>query len=313
MKKKFHIVLLTILFLQSSCALLKREDISERRPKPKPGAEAEMPGPTPVLDEEPAPIVQRPKPKVAVVLGPGGYKTFAYASLVKGLQQSGVPVDLIVGIEWGALVGGIWALNGQPHEAEWKLFKLDESVLSSSGFFQSKRSSIEVAQLRKYLAENLSQLDLRKVKVNFTCPTLSMKSGTLSWPKRGSLAKTVENCLISPPHVQPNSKMGNVASVFALAEVAQRLRREGYGVIVLANVIGDEDFTKGTQMDWSTRLYWLEARRSLWGAKKYYTDLIDLNTSAYGLFDVRAKKGLSQSGEAIGKKVGRELVEKYKF
>ena len=52
-------------------------------------------------DERP----QREKPKMALVLGPGAFKTFAYPSFLKALSQSGVQVDEIIGIEWGALVG----------------------------------------------------------------------------------------------------------------------------------------------------------------------------------------------------------------
>lgn len=321
MKTKFGL-LFGAIFLLSSCSLVSRKDINEKRPQPKAkqsqsaSDSGKSNGFTLPEDESPVPVPPSIEaPKVAVVLGPGGFKTFAYASFVKALQQSGVPTDKIVGVEWGALVAGFWALNAQPHEAEWKVFKLDDKIFDNSGFFNSKSKAVESSSLRKYLSDNLTSLDLKKLKVPFTCPTLSLKTGALQWPQSGSLAGVVESCLISPPQMKPGSNQSAVAALFNLEEIAKRLKREGYGVIILVNVLGNEDFlkSKSGDVDWVDRAYWLEARRSLWNAKKYYTDVIDLNTSAYSLYDLRAKKGLSRNSEAIGKKVGRELVEKYKF
>ncbi len=319
---KILILIISLAFLSTSCSLVSRKEIESGRRSTKkstPSKTADRPYEDDVDEskiykkvEESEP--QRVRPKVAIVLGPGGFKTFAYASFVKALQKSGVPVDQIIGTGWGALVGGFWALNGLPHEAEWKVFKLDESMFSTGGFFQSGNSSTPVSKLSPYLKENLTDLDLRKLKIKFTCPVLSLKSGTVRWPRSGSLARTVQACLTSPPQMAPqNPKASNVAALMSSREIAERLKREGYGVIILVNVLGDKEILSDKDQDWVTRAYWSEVRRSIWMAKNEYTDVIDLNTSSTTLFDFRAKKAHAGQADALGKRIGQELVNKYKF
>lgn len=321
---KIIILIVSFAFLSTSCTLVSRKEMEAQRDKktrPKTSTtttptmtEEELEEETQIYKKAEQDAPQRQRPKVAVILGPGGFKTFAYASFVKGLQKSGVPVDQIVGMGWGSLVGGFWALNGLPHEAEWKVFKLDESLFNSGSFFKTGSSATQADKLRPYLKENLTDLDLRKLKIKFTCPVLSLKSGSVKWPRTGSLAQTVQACLTSPPQMSPeNIKSSNVAALMSAREIAQRLKREAYGVILFVNVLGDGEILSSENEDWVTRAYWSEVRRSIWMAKNEFTDVIDLNTSSTSLFDFRAKKAHSGQADSLGKRIGQELVNKYKF
>src|SRR5258706_345940 len=50
-----------------------------------------------------------PCPRVAVVLSSGGSRGLAPPGVLAALEELRVPVDLVVGSEWGALVGGLYA------------------------------------------------------------------------------------------------------------------------------------------------------------------------------------------------------------
>ncbi len=50
-----------------------------------------------------------PCPRVAVVLSSGGSRGLAHLGVLAALEELRVPVDLVVGSEWGALVGGLYA------------------------------------------------------------------------------------------------------------------------------------------------------------------------------------------------------------
>jgi hypothetical protein len=98
----------------------------------------------------PAPLA--PEAKVALVLGPGGYKALAHAQVVKELVQAKIPVQKVVGIEWGSLAAAFFALEGKAHEAEWKLYKLDTALLESKSFFSKSISERELREKRCVVA-----------------------------------------------------------------------------------------------------------------------------------------------------------------
>ncbi len=51
------------------------------------------------------------RPKVALVLGGGGAKGAATVGVLKYVEESGVPIDMVVGTSIGSIVGGLYALG----------------------------------------------------------------------------------------------------------------------------------------------------------------------------------------------------------
>ena len=49
------------------------------------------------------------RPKVALVLGGGGAKGAAAVGVLKYVEKSGVPIDMVVGTSIGSIVGGLYA------------------------------------------------------------------------------------------------------------------------------------------------------------------------------------------------------------
>lgn len=58
---------------------------------------------------DPALIVPRRRPALAVVFGAGGPRGFAHVGVVKVLERSGIVPELIVGSSIGAVIGALWA------------------------------------------------------------------------------------------------------------------------------------------------------------------------------------------------------------
>jgi len=73
------------------------------------------------------PIVAQedPRPRVALVLSGGGARGIAHVGVLQGLEELHVPVDLVVGSEWGALVGGLYAAGFTPKEIQEALVSQD--------------------------------------------------------------------------------------------------------------------------------------------------------------------------------------------
>jgi NTE family protein len=62
---------------------------------------------SPVAQTQVVPLL--PRPRVALVLGSGGPRGYAHIGVMKVLEESGIPFDLVVGSSVGALIGAFWA------------------------------------------------------------------------------------------------------------------------------------------------------------------------------------------------------------
>lgn len=65
------------------------------------------------------------RPKVALVLSGGGARGLAHVGVLKVLEQSRVPVDMVVGTSMGAIIGGLYAAGMSPEELERQVAQLD--------------------------------------------------------------------------------------------------------------------------------------------------------------------------------------------
>lgn len=256
---------------------------------------------------------EREEIRVAVILGPGGYKAFAHAGVIKELKRRNIPINAVAGLEWGSLVAGLFAQRGQINEAEWKLYKLEKLDLNNTSFFSSKKEANSLKILNGFFRENLNLRDVGQSAVPFFCPSLSLTQGTIIWQDRGPLARAVSNCLAYPPLFTSESLI--MAGLFSYDEIISRFKREGYNVIILVNVLGDGPMFEAKFMkeDNATSLLWSEARRALWRAKSLVTDVIDVNTRGVMLSDFESRKLLVTAGEAAGERAAKQLVTKYGF
>src|SRR5689334_10746214 len=72
----------------------------------------------PLQDPQPLPADH---PKLALVLSSGGVRGLAHVGVLQALEEQGIEVDMIVGTEWGALVGGLYAAGLTPDEIQREL------------------------------------------------------------------------------------------------------------------------------------------------------------------------------------------------
>jgi len=78
----------------------------------------------------------RKKKRVALALGAGGSRGLAHIGVIRALAESGIPIDCIAGISFGAIVGALYSLHHDISEVEVKLREYMRSPL----FLETKRS-----------------------------------------------------------------------------------------------------------------------------------------------------------------------------
>lgn len=248
--------------------------------------------------------------KIAVVLGPGGFKAFAHAGVLKELVKARIPIQKIVGIEWGSLVAGLFAQRSQIHDMEWKLYKLDRQEIPSRKFLSSKVEALKVSAWRDYLRESFGRQDMEHMPVGFSCPQQTFSGAELVWPA-GELSVAVEQCLAAPPLFESDS--GRWAAVTAAGAAIEKLHREGFDFVILINVLGVGPLMSEKEaMDSSaTAMLWAEVRRTTRLAGSRAEFMIDVNTQSFGLLDFNHRRDFVMMGEKAGAEAARRLAEKY--
>lgn len=252
-------------------------------------------------------------PKVAVILGPGGVKSFAHAGVLKELIKAKIPISAVVGIEWGALVAGIFAQNGQVHEVEWKLYKLQKADLPGKGLFSSRFKAESIKVLNDYFHRNLKGHQADRTRIVFGCPSLSLWSGTLVWQDRGDMMGVISKCLPYPPLFKPSSPW--MAAAFSVVDSVRYLKKRDYDVIILINVLGSGELLAQDELleEYQSALLWQEIRRSNIEARQHVTDIIEVETKDFKMYDFDNRTGLVNVGELAGARVARKIAEKYGF
>jgi predicted acylesterase/phospholipase RssA len=268
----------------------------------------------PVMNSaEAAAALKKEMPNVAVVLGPGGAKAFAHAGVIKEFQENHIPIDRIVGIEWGSLIAAAFAAHGQSHEIDWKLYRLDQVDLSSAGGFLGFGHDRSIKVLDGYFHDNFGDLDFSAMKLPFSCPARSYWSGTLVWQHKGLVADALRKCMPFPPLLKLHG--GWLSAATQIRDVIEELKAEGYKLIVFVDVLGTESpFGKEKpEPSPSDVLLWQDVQRSMLEAEAAANEVVRVSTDGISFDRFDQRKELQQRGEQEGLRSAQRLSAKYGF
>lgn len=94
--------------------------------------------------------IREQRPTVAVVLSGGGAKGAAEISVLRHLDELGIPVDLVVGTSIGGLLGGLYACGYSGEEMERLMRQMDWDYLLSDSYPRRHNSLDQKDYDRKY-------------------------------------------------------------------------------------------------------------------------------------------------------------------
>ncbi len=276
------------------------------------------PTPVPEVMGPPSPpkptVLQREAPRIGLILGPGGMKAYAHLGILKELQRAHIPVSSLVGIEWGAVIGAAYALQGQVNEAEWKSFRLRESDVPGNGFLSAKVKSETIQSLNAFLGTIFAKSALDRARIDFACPSYNIRSEKFQWNNKGSVHEALARCVPYQPYYTDNN--GWMAEPFSVSEAAAYLRAKGANIIVFANVLAQGELfpSKLFGEQFSETLLWAEVRRELNRPKIPGVDwVINVNTTDHGLTDFEGRRAMMEQGARAAQDIVAKLSSQYGF
>ncbi len=289
---------------------------SDQREEDFPTAATPQPPPASAPTPTPIPVPADSPKKVAVVLGPGGAKAFAHVGVLKALQQNRIPIDKVVGLEWGSLVAALFSVKGQAHDLEWKLYKMEQHNLPypKGGFFSRNGPGEENSKVMDgFLQESFGKDDISKSKTDFACPSRTIWTGVVAWQTKGLYTEAVKRCLPFPPVFKAQGTF--IAGASQASEAIERLIKEGYNVIIFVNVLATAmPFAQENLLENLNHvILWQEVKRTMGDAAKYNVDVINVDTGAFPIVGFNAKKDLVVLGEKAGAAAASGLISKYRF
>ena len=95
--------------------------------------------------------IRKVRPTVALVLSGGGAKGTAHVSVIKYIEQLGIPVDMVLGTSMGGLVGGLYALGYSPEEMDTLVRNMDWSWALSDKLSREYITYTDMKYKEKYL------------------------------------------------------------------------------------------------------------------------------------------------------------------
>lgn len=246
--------------------------------------------------------------KLGIILGPGGVKSFAHIGVLTNLEKSGLKIHNIVGIEWGALVGAIYSLNGKSHETSWQMFKLGNDIVPSKGFISSKRDALQAKQFQVYLKKMFTNHRINNAQVNFSCPIYLLGKERIQWISSGTYTSMLDKCIVSPPMYKANR--GRYAAMFALEEAVAKLKDGGATHILFVDLISKGNLLhKNAKWNNTTEQYLWEMlvrkHREIATKVDYY---LAIDTRGYGIMDFDSRRNL----KVLGDQQSREILDKIK-
>jgi NTE family protein len=300
--------LLVICIFISQCGQ-KQVKTSPYLPKWKPHPEEGSTDPKSTQAEDSTEKPYQENPKIGLILGPGGLKTFAHIGVLREFEKLNLPIHSITGLEWGALVAALYSVKGKAHDVEWKLLKLKSSDIPGKGLFA--KVTPQSLTLNSYLSHTFQTKPISKSELPFICPAYSMERQIIKWIQHGSYQEAVSKCIPYPPLFKPHE--GYLATPFDIQNAAMELKKLGADIVVYVDLLQTPpQFNESVfENPLVSNLLWQEGLKR--SAVNMGIDWVIQVNSTHGFLDFSNRKSAINEGKTQSQTKIQEFAEKYGF
>ena len=89
--------------------------------------------------------------KVGLVLSGGGAKGIAHIGALKIIEETGIPIDYVVGTSMGSIIGGLYSIGYSPEQMDSMVRKQDWQFLLSDQILRENQNMAEREADGKYV------------------------------------------------------------------------------------------------------------------------------------------------------------------
>ena len=139
------------------------------------------------------------RPKVALVLGGGGAKGAATVGVLKYVEKSEVPIDMVVGTSIGSIVGGMYSLGYSSEQLD-SLFRTQQWINMFAG---SLMGDSIVRVFRDNLGGDYTHVDFDDLPIPFRCVAVDINKMKEVVLKEGNLAQAMRASMAIPIVFKP--------------------------------------------------------------------------------------------------------------
>lgn len=230
-------------------------------------------------------------PKIGLILGPGAARAWAHIGVLQEFNKAKLPVSHIVGLEMGALIGGIYAQKAQPFDVEWQMSKLKD-IKNLGAFIQSVFGSAKAEDLR----------------LPFACPAYNLTKGQYFMMNKGSMAQMLPYCLPAPPALRSHNN--NVAGMTELKASVDYLKSKGANFIVYLNVLPAKNGVITGNLDDESNFLWTLASLSLAKQAQSIDYVLTVPVQEFDLKDWSKRRELLQKGIEAGQNATSQISKR---
>lgn len=259
-------------------------------------------------------VIPKNNLKVGIIFGPGGSKVYSYIGILESFLEAQIPINAVVGIEWGAIIAALYAQKKQVFHVEWKMQKLNDEYFPSKGIFSS---GIQPQDINKKMSDFFNLIfnedKIEDNKIAFACPTLNQIKNEVTFIDEGMIANAMKKCIPFLPYFKPYKNQ--IAASDAIRDSANYLKEKDSNLIILIDVISQSDIFHPTEIvnEFQANIVWNEIKKSIFYQRVYVDEFITVNTSKYSISDFQSKRELIEIGREEGKIIIKNLIEKFGF
>ena len=144
---------------------------------------------------------QRPRPRVALVLGGGGCRGHGHIGVIRALEKHGLKPDLVVGSSAGSLVGALYAAGLSADQLEQLGSRMTPNMLRDWIF--PKLGIFGGDGIRRFVNDRVKRRTIESLPLPFAAVATDLRTGEMVILDRGDLGLAVQASSSAPGLLEP--------------------------------------------------------------------------------------------------------------
>lgn len=154
-------------------------------------------------------VVPPKAPKVALVLGGGAARGFAHIGVIQALEESGIPIDMVVGTSAGSVVAALHASGKSGTELQRIALSMEEASFSDWRLPLFTPGVIKGEALARFIRAQVDAKQIQDLPIRLGIVATDLQSGQGILFQRGDVAMAVRASSAIPAVFQPVSISGH--------------------------------------------------------------------------------------------------------